>query len=145
MEEEAVVVKSLDGRAEVRLIKQSACQHCEHDCGLAGDSHEIKELNVEVENPIDAKPGQKVVLEMGNKEVYFASILVYLLPLIFMFAGYFIFGAYLPQLIEIGNEPAGMIGALGLLIASFFSLRKVDDFLRKKKSFHPKITKILNN
>ncbi|MFW5873279.1 MAG: SoxR reducing system RseC family protein [Halanaerobiaceae bacterium] len=144
MEEEAVVVKSLEGRAEVRLIKQSACQHCEHDCGLAGDSHEIKELNVEVENPIDAKPGQRVALEMGDKEVYFASILVYLLPLIFMFVGYFLFRAYLPQFVEIGFEPAGMIGALVLLIISFFSLRKVDDFLRKKKSFHPKITKILN-
>ncbi|MGM0413603.1 MAG: SoxR reducing system RseC family protein [Bacillota bacterium] len=143
MEEEAMVVKSLDGKAEVRLIKQSACQHCEHDCGLAGDSHEIKELKVEVENPIGAKAGQKVALEMGDKEVYFASILVYLLPLIFMFAGYFIFGGYLPRFIEIGSEPAGMIGALVLLITSFFSLRRVDNFLRKKKSFHPKITKIL--
>lgn len=144
MEEEAVVVKSLNGKAEVRLVKQSACQHCDHDCGLAGDSHEIKELEVEVENPIGAKAGQRVALEMGNKEVYFASLLVYLLPLLFMFAGYFIFGAYLPRIIEIGVEPAGMLGALTLLIISFFSLRKIDDYLKSKRSFHPKITKILS-
>ncbi len=144
MEEEAVVVKSLNGKAEVRLLKRSACQHCEHDCGLAGDSHEIKELNVKVENPIGAEAGQKVVLEMGNKEIYFASILVYLLPLLFMFVGYFSFGTYLPVILEIGTEPAGMIGALTLLVLSFFSLRRIDNYLRKKRSFHPKITKILS-
>ncbi|MGM0419483.1 MAG: SoxR reducing system RseC family protein [Bacillota bacterium] len=143
MEEEAVVISSSRNKAKVRLIKQSACQHCDHECGLAGDSHEIKEIEVEVENPVGADEGERVALEMGNKEVYFASFLVYLLPLVFMFLGYFLFTGPLGYFLPLSGEPAGMLGALTFLIASFFSLKRIDNYLNTKSSFHPKITKII--
>lgn len=63
------------------------CDHCEGGCG----SMAAKEsLVVEAENLIGAKPGDQVVIEGETGKVASAILLVYVLPLILFFLGYFL-------------------------------------------------------
>lgn len=63
------------------------CDHCEGGCG----SMAAKEsLVVEAENLIGAKPGDQVVIEGETGKVASAILLVYVLPLILFFFGYFL-------------------------------------------------------
>jgi len=145
MEEEGLVVENRGGRAVVEIKRQSACKSCEHSCGLAGDSHEIEEIEVEVSNPIGAKKGERVILEMGDRQVYFASIMIYLLPPIFMILGYLLFMNAGELLFGPQHELLGIVGALILFCLSLAGLRKLDTRLKRNSKFDPKITARLDS
>lgn len=75
------------GMAEISVPRKSACGHdCEScaGCGMTGSS-----VHALAQNPLDAQPGQKVVVESSNKTLYRAVLLVYLVPVVLFFLGYF--------------------------------------------------------
>ena len=79
------------GRAEISVPRKSACGHdCEScsGCGMQGSSTHAVALN-----PIGAQAGQKVVVESSTKRLLGVMILVYLLPILCFFVGYFATGA----------------------------------------------------
>lgn len=84
----ATVEKILHGdRAEISVPRKSACGHdCEScaGCGMTGSS-----THAVAYNPIGAQVGQKVVVESGNKKLYRAMLLVYMVPVICFLLGYF--------------------------------------------------------
>ena len=139
MEEEGLVVENRGRRAVVEIERQSACKKCEHSCGLAGDSHEIDEIEVEVSNPIGAQTGERVILEMEDRQVYFASIMIYLFPPIFMILGYFLFMNMGEILFGPQHELMGIFGAFVLFVISLAGLRKLDNRLKKNSKFDPEI------
>lgn len=76
-----------DGRAEIVVARQSACAH---DCGeCAGCGGTPAPIRAVVDNPIDAQPGQKVVVESSSRRVFGVILLVYMLPLALFFIAYF--------------------------------------------------------
>lgn len=88
MKQIATVEKLLDGsRAEISVARQSACAHDCHECaGCGGTAAPVRAV---VRNPIGAAVGQKVVVESSSRQIFGVILLVYMLPVLLFFAGYF--------------------------------------------------------
>lgn len=88
----ATVEKILPGgMAEISVPRKSACGHdCEEcaGCGVSGAS-----VRAQARNTVGAEVGQKVVVESSTKRLLGVMILVYLLPILCFFVGYFATGA----------------------------------------------------
>ena len=84
----ATVERILDpGHAEISVPRKSACGHdCEEcaGCGVTGAA-----VHARARNPIGAAPGQKVVVESSTKTMLRIVALVYLIPVVLFFLGYF--------------------------------------------------------
>ena len=89
MTQVATVEKLLrSGMAQISVPRKSACGHdCENcaGCGVTGSV-----VLAEARNPLGAQPGQKVEVESENRRLLGVMALVYLLPLVFFFLGYFL-------------------------------------------------------
>ncbi len=84
----ATVEKTLSGgRAEISVARQSACAHDCHECAGCGGT--VAPVRAVVENPVGAKTGDKVVVESETKQVFGVILLVYMVPVLLFFLGYF--------------------------------------------------------
>lgn len=144
MKERARVVKKESGQSLVKVIKTSACSHCDKKCMLAQDSHEVEEMEVLVNDPIGAEVGSLVELEMASKPVLFSAFVVYLLPLVAIIAGYFV-GNILFNSVVANAEVAGIIGSVIAFLLSFLMLRFFDHQAGARSYFHPEITRVVSN
>lgn len=75
------------GKAVVSVPRKSACGHdCEEcaGCGMTGAA-----VRATAFNPVEAQPGQKVVVESSTKKMLRIVVLVYLIPVVLFFVGYF--------------------------------------------------------
>ncbi len=79
---EGIVVKTSGLNATVRIERKSACSGECSSCGMC----ENPVFEVESENKIGAKIGDSVKLYMPTKKVYMSAFLVYLLPILVIFA-----------------------------------------------------------
>jgi sigma-E factor negative regulatory protein RseC len=144
MEELATVVEDKGDKARVRVIRHSACHKCDKDCGMSGASHDVDNIEIEVNNNLDAAKGSMVKLEMGERTIVLASMIVYLFPLISLIGGYFVSNWIVSQLGYVSSEIIGITGGFIFLAMSFIVIRLIDLKLRMVEVFHPKMTKILN-
>ena len=69
-----------------------------------------KQMKTPSKNSIDAKPGQKVLIESQSSRIFRAAFLVYVLPLLCLLAGCLV--GYLLKLSEIGCMIAAFAGLL---------------------------------
>lgn len=136
MKEEAEgVVIALEGDvAKVRTSRHSDCD----DCGMCpGDSAAI----LDVRNTLDAKVGQRVVIQLPESHMLKAAFVVYLLPLLATFAG-FLLGMWIAQkfalpvlLLEVG------VAAVAFVLTLLY-IRSYDRFMARTKTM-PMITRTL--
>jgi len=88
-EEEGIVI-ALNGKiAKVRASRHSECESCG---ACAGDNATV----MDVYNPVDAKVGQRVIIEIPEDNMLKAAFIVFLLPLLTTFMGYLI-GVWISQ------------------------------------------------
>lgn len=82
------IEKLLDeNHAEIAVARQSACGHdCEKCAGCGATGSVIRARAV---NTIGARPGQKVVVESSTKNMMGIVLLVYMVPVVLFFLGYF--------------------------------------------------------
>ena len=103
-----------DGRADIILVRESACSGDCHKCSGCGAQKET--MIVTAENPIRADVGDFVVLTSDTASVMKAVLVVYLIPLVLFFAGYAL-GASLGW----NGALVGALGfALGMVLAVCF-------------------------
>ncbi len=76
-----------DGTAEVVLIRESACSGDCHKCSGCGAAKET--LLFTAQNPIGAKPGDLVTVTSDSAPVLAGAAVLYLLPMVLFFVGYF--------------------------------------------------------
>lgn len=113
MQQKARVARLLPrNRAEVCVTRKSACSGDCHKCAGCGAVEQT--LTVVAANDIHAAPGDMVYIESYGAMVLCAAVLVYVLPLVLFFAGYFAAGA-----IGIG---VGWGGAAGFLLGGLCAL-----------------------
>ena len=95
-----------DGRADIILVRESACSGDCHKCSGCGAAKET--MIVTAENPIRAQVGDFVVLTSDTGSVMKAVMAVYLVPMVRFFAGY-----ALGDALGIGG---GLVGGLGFFL-----------------------------
>lgn len=115
MQQKVQVRRLVDSRhAEVFLQRQSACSGDCHKCSGCGAATET--VRVVALNAIGAQPGDFVYVEAENRQLFAVIAVVYCVPLILFFAGYFIGQA-------LGVYPAllgGILFALGIAAAVLY-------------------------
>ena len=86
MTQDGVVTKLLpNNMAEVAVTRTTACGGNCPSCESCIFQSEIKTL---ARNRIQARPGQKVVIETKSRDIFGAAILVYLMPVVLMLLSY---------------------------------------------------------
>jgi len=86
MTQDAIVTKLMpNNMAEVVVTRSTACGA---NCGNCESCIYQNELKTLAKNLIQAKPGQKVVIESKTSMVFGAAMLVYVLPLVIMLVFY---------------------------------------------------------
>ena len=115
MTQTATVIEVVGNNARVQVKRVSACAHNCEECG-GGCSEMMKSAPVSVlaKNPLGAKPGDRVIVASDTGSILGAAALVYLLPIVLFFIGYFVFQAF-------GVNEGGCIAAGG----GFFVLAMV--------------------
>ncbi len=126
MTQNAIVDKLLaGGRARVKVERLSACGKSCASC--LGGCADRDVLSVEAENPLGAKPGQRVVIESSTKGVLGAALLVYILPILCFLAAYI-----LAALGGVGDAGCILISSGGFL-AGAAAVVLVNRFVRKDR------------
>lgn len=126
MTERGVVAKVKGKRATVRFDRRSACDSC-HMCAVTKDGMKVE---VVIENTLGANVGDFVEVEMGERFVLTAAVIVYIIPLVLVAAG---IGAG-----SLLGELAQILLAVGGLVLGFAIAFALDRFvIRKRKGFSP--------
>ena len=117
MTETGVVKNISQGQAVVAIIRKSACGE---SCKGCSGGCKLSENCVNATNEIGAKCGDVVVVETSTKGILSKAFIVYILPLIVFFAGYFISFALFD------NEAAAALIDMVLFAVVFFILHIFD-------------------
>jgi Positive regulator of sigma E activity len=122
MRQTAKVVALHGERAQVEVIRRSACGG---ECGSCHgcDGLEDRPVSVWASNDIDAKLGDRVTVESRSAALLGTAFVVYLLPFLFLFFGYFF--AANQGLSEGYSIAAGGVGfAVALLLVQLLNHRQ---------------------
>lgn len=131
MLEECIVNKIHKGIAFVGLSPSKDCGGCKA-CVFGKNK---KKVDVPAIMEIECNEGDKVLVEIPQKEILAAPIYLYLIPLIMMLIG-FIIGSFINIIIEI------VLGFV-LLFVAFVIIYLIDRFYFASKKYSPKIIKII--
>jgi len=141
--EEGIVFKlgaSGAGTAWVKTTRSSACESCSsrNACHADGGG---KEMEVEAINTVNAKVGDRIVLNIKTTSLLKATFLLYVFPILAMIAG-----ALVGQTVAgmRGSDPSGLSALFGFLFfgLAFVAIRIIGKFLSKDASYKPEIIKI---
>ncbi len=110
-----------DGTAQVLRVRESACSGDCHQCSGCGAAQQ--KLLVTAQNPIGAKPGDRVVMEAESAHVLKAAVMLYILPLVLFIGGY-LAGEWLFQ--------SGILLSLAGLLLGFGLVGAYDRHISKK-------------
>lgn len=144
MNQQGYIIEIVDNKtAKLKMQRHSACASCGKCQTLSSES---KEILVEVDNSIGAKPGDHVEVNMENMNVLKATALAYVVPLIFLLVGtivsYFMLDMIISSQGIIVELISGIIGIM-LMLLSYVILKKNDSKFRDSRKFIPVITKII--
>lgn len=134
LEETGMVLSVSPDWTKIALVRSEACGSCAAKSMCHSTSEGLREMNVQ--NSIGAKPGERVVITLPPEDLLKASVVAYLYPTILMVAG-----AAVGWSIKSTNA-AALVGALAGFLASCLYLYF---YSRGRKTPHgPAISKILN-
>jgi len=142
MNQQGFIIDIVDNRtAKMIMQRQSACASCGKCSKL---SSECQDLVVEVDNSIGAKKGDYVEVSMESVKVLKATMLAYLVPLMFLLVGT-ILTYYILDLIKFSGPIEVISGVVGLICTgiSYLLLRKNDAKFKQSRQYIPEITKII--
>ncbi|HHW66977.1 MAG: sigma-E factor negative regulatory protein RseC [Epulopiscium sp.] len=133
------VIAIKDRYAIVSLTRNEACQKC----GACSHGHRSEEMILEADNLCNAKVGDQVGIDLAYSDFLKATFIMYGLPLITLFLGFFVgyFGSNKLGYVSI-QEPAGIIGAFIFMGITFLWIRLKEEKW-KTQNYRPAIVEIV--
>lgn len=139
MHEVGIVKTTAPGQAQIALKSTLACEGC-GQCvfGTGG------EMLIWAADTIGAKIGDTVELEISGKLPLHFYFIVFMLPVLFLFSGYFagILLAAFFKLISLG-EVFGVVFSLVFLLLSTLIIKIIDNYFKSRQAVPAAIIKIL--
>ncbi|HNX00358.1 MAG TPA: SoxR reducing system RseC family protein [Candidatus Cloacimonadota bacterium] len=123
-EDVCTVVEVRERKITVEVCPSSGCANCSMS-GVCGGGNKNKYFTLETDLPV--KVGDQLILQIHGGSEVISSLILFLLPIIFMIIG-FVVGRFILHLTE-GTSVLISILGLGL---SFFVVRLIDHFYGKK-------------
>ena len=142
MAEERGLVVRLEGRgAWVKMQRCEACGHCaaREGCHTLGGGGEVE---LRVENTLDAAPGDRVAVGMSDASLLKATFLVYLVPLTGLVAGAVVGDWAGPRYHLDASASAAAVGFAACAL-TFAVVRVVGNRWARRPSFQPRMVKIV--
>jgi len=125
----ATVKKVESGYAFIEMEITSGCRDCENRAVcMAGD----KPALTRIENKIGLTEGDRIELDIPPKEKITAGFLLFILPLLFLIAGYYIGYMIKPE------ETAGIIGGIIGLAIGLSDIILLQKLLKKTSYLKPR-------
>lgn len=129
-----IVVDIKNSKAIIELPLKSLCSRC----GLCQSKD--KKILIETSNELGLNLGNRVKMELKETSGIKAALIVYLIPILFIFLGYFI-GLWICSLT---NRPSiGIICGIGIFLTAFLIIHICDRKLAKKRQEIFKIVEII--
>lgn len=129
--------------AWVQTLRQGACENCKirTGCGqrVLAELSSSKASQVRVNNVLQAKPGDQVLLGMGEAALLRASLLVYLVPMLGLLGG----AVMADRLLGLGDAGTAMV-ALSAMLAAFFPARFYQRRMGVAGEFQPLLLQVLD-
>jgi len=139
MLEQGLVKKVISpGIVEISLKKAESCRQCKTCCESGAD-----DVSIEASNAAGAREGDAVEFEISTSGVVAASFVVYLVPVIFLIAGY-IGGSFLSRrLYNVASEGMSVFCAFVSLAASVLVVRFYDRRVRRKGNLQARVLRVV--
>ena len=126
-----------NGTAEVSVKRQSACGHdCSKCGGRCSELMVSSTVSVVAANPVRAMPGDMVRVESSTGGVLKAAVVVYLVPFLLFFLGYFLCAAA-----QLGGGISAAVGGCGFAAGVLLAIL-LDRQVRRNQSITFCITAI---
>lgn len=133
MREFGEVVKTEKNLAVVKIDRKSECEKC----GMCGMKTGMSFVEVNSTNTVNAKTGDKVIIETGNGVKFVAVLFTFLIPLILLAVSIIL--GYL----FIKNELYILLVCLGTLVVWYTILGFLDKKFARLRGFCPEIIQII--
>ena len=135
MRELGLVIKTEKGKATVKVDKKDECSRC----GMCLFPKNATSVEFSVNNGVDAKEGDTVIIETKENSKLLGTVLAYLIPLILIAISAVI------TLTIIREEIYMLIISAVSIVIWYAILPSIDKKLKKSNAFAPDIIKILKN
>lgn len=136
MQQEGIVISTDGEMARVRTSRHNDCENCG---ACPGNSAIV----LDARNPLGAKPGQSVLLEVHEVGFLKSAFIVYILPLIAMALGA-VAGSYAAERLAQDALWFQVAGAAAGFAAAVLYIRYFDKSASSNKNMQPVITRILS-
>ncbi len=138
MERVGLVVAVKDEMATVSLQRHTACEGCGRCAAFIGQQPEHR---VEVFNSIRAGIGQRIVVEIDDRQMIKASFLLYLFPLAVLIGGIFFWLQFSGAFGYTGNQELPAVGiGFALMALTYFLIRLLDRRIGDNPRYRATIT-----
>lgn len=135
-QQEGIVIEVNGKMAKVKTSRHNDCANCG---SCPGNSAAI----LDVRNPLGAKVGQKVIIELQEVNMLKAAFTVYMFPLMALLAGALAGGAFAAWA-GTGGTLFPVVGTLAALFGSMWYIRRYDYSVRMDDKMQPVIVDILS-
>ena len=135
MEQQAQVIRIVsDATARVAVKRKSACSGDCHTCH--GCPHPDEIVMVDADNPVGAQKGDTVIVRSDTGRVLKLAAMLYLMPLVLFFLGYFL----VPGVSGFRMGAGGAAFAVGIAICVFVSR----NMKKNDREMHFSIVRVLD-
>jgi sigma-E factor negative regulatory protein RseC len=131
---EGVVIEVTSAIARVKINRHSDCSNC----GLCPGEDAMV---LEALNTLNTKPGQRVILEVKEKNMLMAAFAVYILPLIAVAGGIYL-GYFFASIFKIADVLPMTIGGVVFGSLAILAIKRLDISLQSATEM-PEIVKLI--
>lgn len=137
MKQVGVVTEIRDGYAAVLVAKTSMCGE---NCGACkgGCKPGTQKALAKIDCTQAVHAGDRVALELDSKKVLAMAAVLYVLPVLALFAAYFIAEHFFH------SEPISIVSAFAAAFFVFFFAKLLDNALKNSKKYEIRVTKVLH-
>ena len=140
--EQGIVIRTDAQAAWVKTLKTGSCK----GCSARGSCHSLSkrgEMEVEAINEAGAKPGDRIVLSVETASLLKAAFLLYVFPILLLILGAAIGQETAPYF---DVNPSGFSAVVGFsfFFGAVLIIKYKADKMARKKSYRPKVIKILH-
>lgn len=135
-QQEGIVISAAGDMARVKTSRHNDCENCGACPGNAA-------IVLDARNPLGARPGQQVMIEVQEIGMLKSAFIVYMLPLIALFLGAMA-GGYAAERLAHEALWFQVGGAGAAFAAAVLYIRYFDKSARSNENMQPVITRILS-
>jgi sigma-E factor negative regulatory protein RseC len=139
--EQGIITRAGEGTAHMRTQRLTACEGCSerHICHSMGGKQEVE---IEVANPVQAEPGDTVLVAFKTSQLLLLSFMLYIFPIIAMVAGAVLGNTIVAP--NTGGDPSIYAAVFGFLFfaAAMGAIKLKDAQAKRTGQYRPVVVRI---